>query len=173
MASTNNKNSTRGTKGRKSRGDGDAPRNAEAVRFGPLPGYLGYQIRQAQVAIFRDLAATTARLKLTPGEYGLLSLVDVNPGISQIDLAQVYGLDKSTLSLAVTRLHKRGLVRRTRSADDGRYYGLWLTRTGARLLAGARAHVEAQEKAMDRVLRPGERARMLDLLKRISSVFNR
>lgn len=173
MASIDKKNRTGRTRGRKSKGDRDAPRITEAVRFGPLPGYLGYQIRQAQAAIFRDLAATTAKLKLTPGEYGLLSLVDANPGISQIDLAQVYGLDKSTLSLAVTRLHKRGLVRRTRSADDGRYYGLWLTQSGSRLLADARAHVEAQEEAMDRVLRPGERARMLDMLKRISGVFNR
>lgn len=173
MASINYKNRTGRTSGRKSKGGRDAPRSTDAVRFGPLPGYLGYQIRQAQAAIFRDLAATTARLNLTPGEYGLLSLVDANPGISQIDLAQVYGLDKSTLSLAVTRLHKRSLVRRTRSADDGRYYGLWLTPSGSRLLADARAHVEAQEKAMDRVLRPGERTRMLDMLERISSVFNR
>jgi DNA-binding MarR family transcriptional regulator len=173
MTSITKKGARRTARERKVDGDRGTPRTTGPVRFGPLPGYLGYQIRQAQVAIFRDLAATTATLNVTPGEYGLLSLVDANPGISQIDLAQVYGLDKSTLSQAVTRLHKRGLVRRTRSADDGRYYGLWLTPSGARLLAGARAHVEAQEKAMDHVLRPGERSQMLDMLARISRVFNR
>jgi DNA-binding MarR family transcriptional regulator len=144
--------STRAATVRKAKSDRGATRANGTVRFGPLPGYLGYQIRQAQAAIFRDLAAATAALNVTPGEYGLLSLVDANPGISQINLAQVYGLDKSTLSLAVTRLHKRGLVRRTRSADDGRYYGLWLTPSGSRLLAGARAHVEAQVNEMDLVL---------------------
>jgi DNA-binding MarR family transcriptional regulator len=143
------------------------------LHFGPLPGYLGYQIRQAQTAIFRDLAASTATLNVTPGEYGLLSLVDANPGVSQIDLAQIYRLDKSTLSLAVTRLHKRGLVRRVRSAQDGRYYGLWLTPSGSRLLGNVRAHVEAQERAMDRILRAGERVRMLDMLERISRIFDR
>jgi DNA-binding MarR family transcriptional regulator len=150
-----------------------SPQANGLVKFGPLPGYLGYQIRQAQVAIFRDLSASTSALNITPGEYGLLSLLDANPGISQIALAQVYGLDKSTLSLAVSRLGKRGLVRRTRSPKDGRYYTLWLTRAGTALLARFRAHVEAQEKTMDMVLRPGERAQMLDMLKRISRVFNR
>lgn len=173
MTSIKKKSACGTTRGRKAESDRGARRRTEPVRFGPLPGYLGYQIRQAQAAIFRDLAANTAALNVTPGEYGLLSLVDANPGISQIDLAQVYGLDKSTLSLAVTRLHKRGLVRRTRSADDGRYYSLWLTPSGSRLLAGARAYVEAQEKAMDRVLRPGERAHILDILERISRVFSR
>jgi DNA-binding MarR family transcriptional regulator len=165
---------TKATTGkRRSGAESSNPRNNGPVRFGPLPGYLGYQIRQAQTAIFRDLAASTAALNVTPGEYGLLSLVDANPGISQIDLAQVYRFDKSTLSLAVTRLHKRGLVRRTRSTQDGRFRGLWLTAAGSRLLGSVRAHVEAQEKAMDRVLRAGERRQMLDMLQRISRVFNR
>jgi hypothetical protein len=36
-----------------------------------------------------------------------------------------------------------------------------------------RNHVETQERAMDTVLRPGERAHMLDILTRISGVFGR
>jgi len=159
--------------GAKNAGKRHSPQTNGPVKFGPLPGYLGYQIRQAQAAIFRDLAASTSALKVTPGEYGLLSLLDANPGISQIALAQVYGLDKSTLSLAVSRLGKRGLVRRTRSSKDGRYYTLWLTRAGSALLARFRAHVEAQEKAMDMTLGAGERAQMLDMLKRLSRVFDR
>lgn len=119
-------------------------RNGEngSVKFGLLPTYLGYQIRQAQTAIFRDLAAAISGLKVTPGEYGLLSLVEANPGISQVDLAQVYGLDKSTLSLAVSRLTGRGLIRRRRSAEDGRYYTLQLLEPGKRLLQRVRNHVE-------------------------------
>lgn len=148
-------------------------RSKRSIDFGPLPSYLGYQIRQAQTAIFRDLAASTERLKVTPGEYGLLALVDANPGISQIDLAQVYRLDKSTLSLAVSRLVKRGLIERRRSREDGRYFTLWLRQPGQRLLGHVRARVEAQERAMDGVLRRGERRKLLDMLCRISRVFSR
>jgi DNA-binding MarR family transcriptional regulator len=143
------------------------------ANFGLLPGYLGYQIRQAQAAIFRDLTAATADLDLTPGEFGLLAMIDANPGISQIDLAAIHKLDKSTLSLAVTRLAKRGLIRRARSPDDDRANCLFLRKTGANLLRGMRERIEVQERTMDGVLRPGERELMLDALQRISHAFER
>lgn len=141
--------------------------------FGPLLGYLGYQIRQAQAAVFRDLTAATADLEVTPGEYSLLTMIDANPGISQIDLAAIHKLDKSTLSLAVTRLVKRGLIRRVRSSDDDRANRLFLRAAGCGLLERVRERVEAQERTIDTALRPGERERMLDALQRISRVFER
>jgi DNA-binding MarR family transcriptional regulator len=143
------------------------------ISFGLLTGYLGYQIRQAQAAVFRDLMASIADLEITPGEFGLLTMLDENPGISQVDLAAVYKLDKSTLSLAVGRLVKRGLVRRLRSRDDERYYALWLQEPGRVLLKRVRARVEAQESAMDAALRRGERKCLLDMLQRVSRALNR
>jgi DNA-binding MarR family transcriptional regulator len=141
--------------------------------FGPLLGYLGYQIRQAQAAIFRDLTAATTDLDLTPGEFGLLAMIDANPGISQIDLAAIHKLDKSTLSLAVTRLAKRGLIRRARSPDDDRANRLFLRKMGVGLLRGMRERIEVQERTMDAALRPGERELLLDALQRISHAFER
>ena len=143
------------------------------IGFGPLPGYLGYQIRQAQAAVFRDLMASIADLEVTPGEYSLLTMLDENPGISQVDLVAVYHLDKSTLSLAVGRLVKRGLVRRTRSRDDERFYALWLEQPGRALLLRVRARVEAQERTMDAALRRGERKLLLDMLERVTRALNR
>ena len=143
------------------------------ISFGPLPGYLGYQIRQAQAAVFRNLMASIADLEVTPGEYSLLTMLDENPGISQVDLVAVYHLDKSTLSLAVGRLVKRGLVRRTRSRDDERYYALWLEQPGRALLQRVRARVEAQERTMDAELRRGERKLLLDMLERVTRALNR
>ena len=145
----------------------------QTINFGPLPHYLGYQIRQAQAAVFRDLMTSIADIKVTPGEFSLLAMLDVNPGISQVDLAAVYKLDKSTLSLAVGRLVKRGLVRRTRSREDERYYALWLLRPGRLLLQRMRERVEAQEQTMDAVLRRGERQHLLDMLQRISRALDR
>ena len=144
----------------------------QTINFGPLPHYLGYQIRQAQAAVFRDLMTSIADIKVTPGEFSLLAMLDVNPGISQVDLAGVYKLDKSTLSLAVGRLVKRGLVRRTRSREDERYYALWLLRPGRLLLQRMRERVEAQERTMDAVLRRGERRHLLDMLQRISRALD-
>lgn len=141
--------------------------------FGPLRGYLGYQIRQAQAAVFRNLAAATADIDVTPGEYGLLTMIDANPGITQIELAAAHKLDKSTLSLAVTRLAKRGLIRRARSLDDERANRLFLPKAGSRLLEKVHECVEAQERTINSALRPGEQDLMLDALQRICRALER
>jgi len=73
----------------------------------------------------------------------------------------------------VSRLSKRGLVKRTSDHSDGRYCALHLREPGRRLLRRVSAYVEAQERAMDAVLRRGERAQMLDCLQRITRVFAR
>jgi len=142
------------------------------VSLGALPTYIGYQIRQVQTAIFQDLQASLAQFDATPGEFGLLTLIDANPGISQVDLAELYRLDKSTLSLAVSRVVKRGLVERRRDGYDGRYYTLWLRPPGRSLLQRMRGYVEKQELDMDAALQRGERQNLLDILGRISRVFN-
>ncbi len=141
------------------------------IRFGPLPEMLGYQIRQAQTAVFRDFATTMSDLEITPGEFSLLTLIDVNPGASQTQLTAVYKVDKSTLSLRISGLVKRGLVRRSRSKTDRRYYALWLAASGRRLLAKVRTQVDRQERAMDAALAPGEREILLGMLRRIARVF--
>ena len=145
----------------------------DELNFGPLRGYLGYQIRQAQAAVFRNLAAATADVDVTPGEYGLLTMINANPGITQIQLAAAHKLDKSTLSLAVTRLAKRGLIRRARSLDDERANRLFLPKAGARLLEKVRECVEAQERTINSALRPGEHNLMLDALQRICRALER
>ncbi|MDP6172775.1 MAG: MarR family winged helix-turn-helix transcriptional regulator [Rhodospirillales bacterium] len=142
------------------------------VDFGHLPNYLGYQIRQAQTAIFRDFAGLMKDVGVTPGEFSLLTLLDANPGINQITLTRVYQLDKSTLSYAINGLKQRRLVKRVRDRDDRRYFSLWLTEVGREVLGRATERVEAQERAMDAVLRPGERAQLLDQFKRISGAFD-
>lgn len=143
------------------------------VDFGKLPGYLGYQLRQAQSAVFRDLSRTLRDTGVTPGEFSLLALLKANPGINSITLSRVYQLDKATLSLSISRLVKRGLLSSTRHANDRRYYALELTSAGAALLRVVTRHIERQEKSMDAVLGQGEREHLLDLLRRISRAFDR
>src|SRR3972149_7521341 len=71
------------------------------VDFGKLPGYIGYQVRQAQSAVFRDLSRTLREAGVTPGEFSLLTLLRANPGINSITLTRIYQLDKATLLLSI------------------------------------------------------------------------
>jgi DNA-binding MarR family transcriptional regulator len=141
------------------------------VDFGRLPGYIGYQLRQAQSAVFRDLSRTLRETEVTPGEFSLLTMLKRNPGINSITLTRIYQLDKATLSLSIKGLAKRRLIASMRSAADRRYFALELTDEGSAVLQSVTRHIERQERAMDAVLNVGERERLLDLLQRISRAF--
>jgi DNA-binding MarR family transcriptional regulator len=154
--------------------DADAKRDERAagqIDYGRLPNYLGFNLRRAQAAMFVDFARLTGDLDLTPGQFSLLMLLAANPGISQIGLSRAFGLDKSTVSPSIDRLEKRGLVVRTRTPADRRFYALELTPAGQQLLARATQRVEAQERAMAAALTPGERDAMIDMLQRVEAAL--
>ncbi|MBF0356119.1 MAG: MarR family transcriptional regulator [Alphaproteobacteria bacterium] len=148
------------------------PTQADPVDFAGLRSYIGYMARQAQTAVFRDFARITEETGLTPGEFSLLTLIGANPGINQITLVTLHNLDKSTLSLAIRDLMRQELIERKKDSRDGRYYALRLTRQGALQLEKATALVEEQERKMDATLKAGERAQLLDMLRRLSKAFD-
>ena len=95
-----------------------------------LPQLLGYGLRRAQSAVFADFAGTFAKAgeALTPGEFGLLVLVERNKGLSQMALARALAIDRSTLVPILNRLQARGLLMRHASPTDGRTQWLVVTR---------------------------------------------
>jgi DNA-binding MarR family transcriptional regulator len=144
-----------------------------AIDFGRLPEYIGYRVRLAQSAIFRDLSRSAADFGMTPGEFSLMTVLGANAGIDSVTLTNVYRLDKATLSLTLKRLTQRGLIVSERREDDRRYFSLHLTPAGREALRAATKRIERQERLMAAVLGPGERERLLELLARISMVLER
>src|SRR5260370_1655982 len=73
---------------------------------GLLPSLLGYMLRRTQSAVFGDFAATFSKAgeALTPGEFGLLVLVDRNAGLSQMPLPRPPAIDPSPLFPILDRL---------------------------------------------------------------------
>lgn len=145
---------------------------SDGVALGPLPTYVGYNLRRAQAASFRHLEHLARDLNLTPGQFSLLALLAGNPGISQKALSRVSGVDTSTMSPALESLARRGLINRARAARDRRSYSLSLSPAGEEMLAAMRQHVERQERAMADALAPGERDRLLVMLERIAEALN-
>ena len=143
----------------------------QKVNLAQLPNYLGYQIRQAQIAVFKDLLVPLKDLNLTPGEFSLLTSVRYNKGVSQIELASVYDIDKSTLSHSIKRMVNRRLIIRKRLENDRRYYGLSLTPSGSRLLKRVTSIVESQEELMESVVTKAEKEKFLQILSRICNVL--
>ena len=132
---------------------------------GALPELLGYRLRLAQQAVFRDYA--TSVQGLSPGRVGLLVTIDANPGVTQSRLAEAVNRDRSTMVAVFDELEARGLIERRRGADR-RTNGLWMTRSGRRLLARALRGIAAHEQRVASRLSPTERRQLLALLAKIS-----
>jgi len=74
----------------------------------------------------------------------------------QIDLAGMTSIEVSTLSRAVARLARRGLVTRARSQEDSREMRVALSGQGRMLVRRLIPVARAQEKQAIAGLRPGE-----------------
>lgn len=138
---------------------------------GLLPGLLGYALRRTQSAVFADFAATFAQAgeALTPGEFGLLVLVERNTGLSQMALARALGIDRSTLVPILDRLQARELLVRHRSPTDGRTHALELTSAGSKALAKFASLVKAHEKRIASGLSAAETRTLIALLDKVRS----
>jgi DNA-binding MarR family transcriptional regulator len=136
---------------------------------GLLPSLLGYALRRAQSAVFDDFDNTFAEAgeALTPGEFGLLVLVDRNSGLSQMALARALGIDRSTLVPILDRLQERGMLMRHRSPTDGRTHALALTPAGEKALARFARLVRAHEKRIASRLSAAEIRVLIDLLEKV------
>ncbi len=134
-----------------------------------LPSLLGYTLRRAQSAVFADFVGTFARAgeALTPGEFGLLVLVERNPGLSQMALARALGIDRSTLVPILNRLQARGLLVRHASPTDARTHALGLTPAGEKALARFARLVKAHEKQIASGLSASETRTLIELLEKV------
>jgi DNA-binding MarR family transcriptional regulator len=130
-----------------------------------LPTLLGYRLRLAQQAVFRDFASSVA--ELSPGRVGILLLLEANPGVTQSRLAQAVSLDRSTMVGVVDMLESRGLIERRRG-DDRRTNGLWLTAEGRALVVRLKRRIQAHERRVAARLSAQERAQLLALLEKLS-----
>lgn len=138
-----------------------------AIAFGTLPDLIGYQLRLAQIAIFRDFATTLGALDITPGLYGMLVIIEANPGLKQSALAKAAHLDRSTVVSVIDNLERRALVERRAADSDRRSNALHLTAEGAVLLKKLKRMVAQHERRLAGNLDESEQATLVRLLKKI------
>src|SRR4051812_30668288 len=130
-----------------------------------LPALIGYRLRLAQQAVFRDFAASVP--EVSPGRVGMLVLIESNPGVTQGHLARAMNLDRSTMVGLVDALEEGGIVERRRG-EDRRTNRLWLTRSGRALLARVKRRIAQHEKRVAARLSAAERAQLVSLLEKLA-----
>jgi DNA-binding MarR family transcriptional regulator len=143
--------------------------NGEAVDYGPLEYWVGFNLRMAQAAAFQAFARLAKNVGSRPGRFATLMLIGRNPGISQTALSRANGRDKSTLTPVLNDLERRGLVRRQRTSADQRVYRLTLTPAGRKLLRQLVVCAKKHEKNLDRIIGPGRQAAFVRTLRRIAA----
>lgn len=134
---------------------------------GILPNLLGYNIRRAQIALWRDLTRTVMKGEIRPGVFSLLVLVESNPGIAQIDLANQLDVDKATIVGLMHRLERLQWVTRRQSTEDRRRQGVYLTSEGRREVKRLREKMIEHERRFTRLFSPEELTQLIAYLRRI------
>jgi DNA-binding MarR family transcriptional regulator len=140
-----------------------------SIDFGPLAGWVGFNLRMAQEAAFQAFSRRSQEIGESPGRFATLMLIGRNPGISQTELSLANGRDKSSLTPVVEDLVRRGLVERKRMDKDRRAYRLNLTAAGEKTLASMVRCARGHERVLDGIIGARDRARFLDVLKRIAA----
>ena len=141
-------------------------RTRAELKPGILPQLIGYRLRLAQQAVFRDFASSVG--ELSPGRAGIMLLLESNPGVTQGRLAEAVRLDRSTMVGVIDLLEQRNLVERRRGSDR-RTNGLWLTPTGRSLAQRLRRRIERHERRVAARLSDAERAQLLVLLGKLAT----
>lgn len=138
-----------------------------AINYGLLPGLVGYQLRMAQIALFRDFAQGPGGADVTPGLFGVLVIIEANPDLKQSELARATHLDRSTVVTIIDNLERRGLVERRAALHDRRSNAIRLTDAGIALLRKLKRQVNLHEKRLLQNFSAAESETFLALLKKV------
>jgi DNA-binding MarR family transcriptional regulator len=144
-----------------------ATKDKPDINYGLLPGLVGYQLRMAQIALFRDFARGPGAHDVTPGLFGVLVIIEANPDLKQSDLARATQLDRSTVVTVVDNLVRRGLVERRTAVYDRRSNAIRLTVAGTALLGKLKRQVSQHEKRLLRNFSEAERDLLFTLLQKV------
>ncbi len=137
------------------------------IAVGILPNLIGFNVRRAQIALWRDFSRTVGRGEVRPAVFSLLILVEANPGIAQFELAHALDLDKAAVVGLLHRLQRRQWLTRRRSTEDRRRHGIFLTPRGQDAVNRLRDEMIEHEKRFTRLFTRDELTQLFAYLRRI------
>ena len=134
------------------------------VDYGPLRDSIGYALRRAQVAVFQNFYEAFVEQDIRPAQYSVLTIIELNPGVSQTQAADALGIKKTNFVAMIDGLEARGLARRTSSENDRRFHALHLTDKGKALMSKMHRIAAAHEASITERLGAAERRQLCEAL---------
>lgn len=138
------------------------------IDYGVLDSLVGYGIRRAQIAVNEIFIEALAPWNITPPRFSAMTIISLNRGLKLTRLAQVLGIARSGAVMLVDALQDMGYVERLDLPEDGRAWGLALTRKGQKDLAQITQAVIDQDRIAARHLSAEEQAWLLKILLRVA-----
>jgi DNA-binding MarR family transcriptional regulator len=135
-------------------------------------GRLGYLLRQAQHALWLALEDALRPLGISAAGFGVLRLVEVEPGSSGADLAFDSMYRPQATHEVLVALETAGLIERLADPRDKRRRLVYLTPRGAEVLAEAHRRAIAIEERMMSGMTPAERRKLLTWLANAAVALN-
>jgi DNA-binding MarR family transcriptional regulator len=125
---------------------------------------LGLYLHVAYMMLMSSFEARVGQGEITPNLIGALAIVRRVPGTNQATLARMIGIERATVGEQVSRLIRKGFLRRDTSPHDARSYALYITRAGERMLEKLRERIPSHERDVGVRLTLEERKQLRALL---------
>ena len=129
----------------------------------------GFLLKKVSTASFKAFSDIVGEHGLHPMHFGMLSMIEAEEPVSQHDLGRRTGIDPSTMVGRMDALVDKGLVERTRSADDRRNYEIRLSADGRKLLRRLRKQAAEHGERFFSPLTDTERKLLHELLAKLAT----
>lgn len=132
-------------------------------------GFLVRRLHQINVSIFLD---QFAEWNITPNQWGVLTMVNICPGLSHTEISMQCGVDRVNVRDIVVRLEEKGLIAQKRSEEDRRQTCVFITKRGHTLLHRLEPNLQRAQKILLNPLTAEEKDIFLGLLRRLITANN-
>lgn len=139
------------------------------VDLGELPRLAGMYFRGLTpiMEAYHDALMKPHPVGTGHGKTSSLEVIAHNPGISQMELSEIFGRDRSAQSRIVSDLERRGFIRREIDPKQRHRYKLYATEAGAELIHGLQAMARDNERQFFRAITAEEYEILRKLLLRV------
>lgn len=122
------------------------------------------------VKLDRKFSAENFKKSLN-GQYMCLLLLEGREGLSQKELGNLLRIQPATVSEFITKLERKGFVKRSRSPEDKRVCRIFLTKEGEEAAVRARKGRERVHAKILRDLSEEEKEQLFRILTKMKSYF--
>ena len=142
---------------------------AEDIDLGAVAQLAGTYLRMFSLAMNSGVNELMKDHPIGPGQgkTSTLQVIVRNPGISQIELSDIFGRDRSAQFRIIQTLEELGFVRRETDPGERRRHMLFATPAGKALVSGLEKMARDNDAKVFRALTPSEHAEFRRLLAKL------